>query len=76
MRGKTHWGGCDDTGLVGMACQHDHLLHLANVEQSGEKYVEFSGNQAIQTLHVYPTYLDNVIWKQILLRFFFDEMVA
>lgn len=39
IRGKTHRGGCDDTGLVGMACRHDHLLAFANVEKSGEKYV-------------------------------------
>lgn len=48
--GKTHWGGCDDTGLVGMACRHDHLLVFANVEQSGEKYVISRLNLATKRL--------------------------
>ncbi|KAH9807757.1 hypothetical protein DFH28DRAFT_1088776 [Melampsora americana] len=36
-RGKGHWGGCDETGLMGMACRHDHALRFANIRQSGEK---------------------------------------
>ncbi|EGF97248.1 uncharacterized protein MELLADRAFT_86337 [Melampsora larici-populina 98AG31] len=35
-RGNRHWGGCDETGLMGMACRHDHPLRFANIKQSGE----------------------------------------
>ncbi|KAH9812739.1 hypothetical protein DFH28DRAFT_1129505 [Melampsora americana] len=37
VRGKSHWSGCDDTGLLGMACRHDHVLQFINIVQSGEK---------------------------------------
>ncbi|KAH9823784.1 hypothetical protein DFH28DRAFT_1077705 [Melampsora americana] len=37
-RGKGHWGGCDETGLMVMVCRHDHPLRFANIIQSGEKY--------------------------------------
>jgi hypothetical protein len=37
VRGKSHWGGCDETGLFGMACRHDHTLKFINIVQSGEK---------------------------------------
>lgn len=36
-RGPTTWRGCDDTGLLGMACRHDHALAFVNIVQSGEK---------------------------------------
>lgn len=37
VRGKSHWGGCDETGIFGMGCRHDHTLRLINIVQSGEK---------------------------------------
>ncbi|KAH9807994.1 hypothetical protein DFH28DRAFT_885967, partial [Melampsora americana] len=37
IRGKSTWKGCDETGLIGMACRHDHVLKFANVVQSGER---------------------------------------
>ncbi|KAH9817296.1 hypothetical protein DFH28DRAFT_890180 [Melampsora americana] len=36
-RGRQTWRGCDETGLMGMACRHDHLLKFINIVQSGEK---------------------------------------
>lgn len=42
VRGKSNWGGCDDTGLLGMACRHDHCLRYINISQSGEKLVNHS----------------------------------
>ncbi|KAH9824273.1 hypothetical protein DFH28DRAFT_879361 [Melampsora americana] len=36
-RGKSHWGGCDETGLMAIVCRHDHPLRFANIVQSGEK---------------------------------------
>lgn len=36
-RGAATWKGCDETGLIGMACRHDHILRFVNVVQSGEK---------------------------------------
>lgn len=39
VRGKAHWTGCEESGLVGMACSHDHLLKVINVVASGEKSV-------------------------------------
>lgn len=38
VRGRSHWGGRDETGLFGMGCRHDHTLRIINVVQSGEKY--------------------------------------
>lgn len=38
-RGASTWKGCDETGLIGMACRHDHILRLVNVVKSGEKYI-------------------------------------
>ncbi|KAH9807273.1 hypothetical protein DFH28DRAFT_876624, partial [Melampsora americana] len=37
VRDKSHWSGNDDTGLLGMACRHDHVLQFVNIKQSGEK---------------------------------------
>lgn len=36
-RGGSTWKGCDETGLIGMACRHDHVLSFVNVVESGEK---------------------------------------
>ncbi|KAH9808173.1 hypothetical protein DFH28DRAFT_936433 [Melampsora americana] len=36
-RGRQTWRGCDETGLMGMACRHDHLLKFINLVQSGER---------------------------------------
>ncbi|KAH9809123.1 hypothetical protein DFH28DRAFT_934631 [Melampsora americana] len=36
-RGRQTWRGCDETGLMGMACCHDHLLKFINIVQSGER---------------------------------------
>ncbi|KAH9807729.1 hypothetical protein DFH28DRAFT_1088754 [Melampsora americana] len=36
-RGRQTWRGCDETGLMGMACRHDHLLKFINLVQTGEK---------------------------------------
>ncbi|KAH9808530.1 hypothetical protein DFH28DRAFT_909222, partial [Melampsora americana] len=37
VRDKNHWGGNYDTGVVGLACRHDHVLKFVNIVQSGEK---------------------------------------
>lgn len=37
VRGKQTWPGKDETGVVGMACCHDHIICLVNLVQSGEK---------------------------------------
>lgn len=39
VRNKTSWPSCDDSGLVGLACRHDHLLQFVNVEGTGERYM-------------------------------------
>ncbi|KAH9820229.1 hypothetical protein DFH28DRAFT_1080040 [Melampsora americana] len=31
------WRGCDETGSMGMTCQHDILLKFINIVQSGER---------------------------------------
>ncbi|KAH9818426.1 hypothetical protein DFH28DRAFT_888280, partial [Melampsora americana] len=36
-RGASTWKGCDDTGLIGMACRHDHIISYVNVVQTGER---------------------------------------
>ncbi|KAH9820113.1 hypothetical protein DFH28DRAFT_1121923 [Melampsora americana] len=36
-RGRQTWRGCDETGLMGMACRHDHLLKFINLVQTGER---------------------------------------
>lgn len=36
-RGRQTWRGCDETGLMGLACRHDHLLKFINIVQSGER---------------------------------------
>ncbi|KAH9809035.1 hypothetical protein DFH28DRAFT_1086991 [Melampsora americana] len=36
-RGVSTWKGCDETGLIGLVCRHDHVLKFVNVVQSGEK---------------------------------------
>ncbi|KAH9822318.1 hypothetical protein DFH28DRAFT_856777, partial [Melampsora americana] len=36
-RGHQTWRGCDETGLFGMACRHDHILKFINIVQSGER---------------------------------------
>ncbi|KAH9817361.1 hypothetical protein DFH28DRAFT_1124760 [Melampsora americana] len=38
-RGRQTWRGCDKTGLMGMACRHDHLLKFINLVQTGERRV-------------------------------------
>jgi len=38
-RSTSTWRACDDTGLLGMVCRHDHALKFINIVQSGEKYV-------------------------------------
>ncbi|KAH9820010.1 hypothetical protein DFH28DRAFT_1079905 [Melampsora americana] len=35
--GKHHFKAMDESGLIGMACRHDHLLKFINLVQSGEK---------------------------------------
>ncbi|KAH9820124.1 hypothetical protein DFH28DRAFT_883785, partial [Melampsora americana] len=37
VRGRSTWKGCDETGLIGLACRHDHVLKFLNVIQSGER---------------------------------------
>ncbi|KAH9817981.1 hypothetical protein DFH28DRAFT_1081037 [Melampsora americana] len=37
VRGGQTWRGCDETGLMGMACRHDVLLKFINIVQSGER---------------------------------------
>ncbi|EGG05304.1 uncharacterized protein MELLADRAFT_87955 [Melampsora larici-populina 98AG31] len=37
VRGAQTWSGCDETGLFGMACRHDHVLKFINIVQSGER---------------------------------------
>ncbi|EGG03615.1 uncharacterized protein MELLADRAFT_90015 [Melampsora larici-populina 98AG31] len=36
-RGKSYFQAMDDSGLIGMACRHDHVLQYINMIQSGEK---------------------------------------
>ncbi|KAH9811863.1 hypothetical protein DFH28DRAFT_1084730 [Melampsora americana] len=36
-RDASSWRGCEETGLIGMACRHDHMLKLVNFIRSGEK---------------------------------------
>ncbi|KAH9809376.1 hypothetical protein DFH28DRAFT_905506 [Melampsora americana] len=36
-RDASSWRGCEETGLIGLACRHDHMLKLVNVIRSGEK---------------------------------------
>jgi hypothetical protein len=37
QRGGSTWKAADETGLMGMACRHDHVLSFVNVIQSGER---------------------------------------
>ncbi|KAH9817036.1 hypothetical protein DFH28DRAFT_855953, partial [Melampsora americana] len=37
QRGGSTWKAADETGLIGMACRHDHVLSFVNVVQSGER---------------------------------------
>ncbi|KAH9810646.1 hypothetical protein DFH28DRAFT_932754 [Melampsora americana] len=37
-RGHQTWRGCDETGLFGMACRHDHILKFINIVKSGERF--------------------------------------
>ncbi|KAH9814031.1 hypothetical protein DFH28DRAFT_1083085 [Melampsora americana] len=37
IRGKRSFPGMDETGLVVMACRHDHIIRFVNLVQSGEK---------------------------------------
>ncbi|KAH9822566.1 hypothetical protein DFH28DRAFT_1181288 [Melampsora americana] len=39
VRGKSHWKGCDETGLMGMGCRHDQCLKFISIIQSGEKNI-------------------------------------
>ncbi|KAH9810725.1 hypothetical protein DFH28DRAFT_902224 [Melampsora americana] len=36
-RNASSWRGCEETGLIGMACRHDHMIKMVNVIRSGEK---------------------------------------
>ncbi|KAH9815164.1 hypothetical protein DFH28DRAFT_893208 [Melampsora americana] len=36
-RGKRYFESMDESGLIGMACRHDHVLQYINLIQSGEK---------------------------------------
>ncbi|KAH9821717.1 hypothetical protein DFH28DRAFT_882772, partial [Melampsora americana] len=36
-RRKSHWKGCDKTGLMGVGCRHDQCLMFISIIQSGEK---------------------------------------
>ncbi|KAH9807979.1 hypothetical protein DFH28DRAFT_1088460 [Melampsora americana] len=36
-RGKSYFQSMDESGLMGMACRHDHVLRYINLIQSGEK---------------------------------------
>ncbi|KAH9824279.1 hypothetical protein DFH28DRAFT_880053 [Melampsora americana] len=38
-RDASSWRACEETGLIGMACRHDHMLKLVNVIRCGEKWV-------------------------------------
>ncbi|KAH9809786.1 hypothetical protein DFH28DRAFT_904067 [Melampsora americana] len=37
VRGKSYFKSMDESGLIGMACRHDHVLRYINLIQSGEK---------------------------------------
>ncbi|KAH9813697.1 hypothetical protein DFH28DRAFT_1128352 [Melampsora americana] len=37
QQGGLTWKAADETGLIGMACRHDHVLSFVNVVQSGER---------------------------------------
>ncbi|KAH9816560.1 hypothetical protein DFH28DRAFT_891162 [Melampsora americana] len=37
VRGKSHWKGCNETGLMGMGCRHDQCLRFISIIQSGKK---------------------------------------
>ncbi|KAH9815179.1 hypothetical protein DFH28DRAFT_1082488 [Melampsora americana] len=39
-RGGQTWRGCDETGLMGIACRHDILLKFISIVQSGERRAE------------------------------------
>lgn len=49
VRGRQTWQGFDETGLMGMACRHDHLLKLINIVQTGERCV-------VQTSRIFLEY--------------------
>ncbi|EGG06234.1 uncharacterized protein MELLADRAFT_71976 [Melampsora larici-populina 98AG31] len=36
-RDGSSWRGSEETGLIGLACRHDHMLKIVNVIRSGEK---------------------------------------
>ncbi|KAH9820210.1 hypothetical protein DFH28DRAFT_886062 [Melampsora americana] len=36
-RNASSWKGCEETGLIGMVCRHDHMIKMVNVIRSGEK---------------------------------------
>ncbi|KAH9812856.1 hypothetical protein DFH28DRAFT_1129636 [Melampsora americana] len=36
-RDGSSWRGSEETGLVGLACRHDHMLKIVNVIRSGER---------------------------------------
>lgn len=40
VRDKRTWPGMDETGLMVMACRHDHIIKFVNLVQSGEKCVD------------------------------------
>ncbi|KAH9809040.1 hypothetical protein DFH28DRAFT_907067 [Melampsora americana] len=37
IRGRQTWRGFFETGLMGMACRHDHLIKFINIVQTGER---------------------------------------
>ncbi|KAH9810783.1 hypothetical protein DFH28DRAFT_932317 [Melampsora americana] len=36
-RNASSWKGSEETGLIGLACRHDHMIKMVNVIRSGEK---------------------------------------
>ncbi|EHS64870.1 uncharacterized protein PGTG_22533 [Puccinia graminis f. sp. tritici CRL 75-36-700-3] len=38
LQGSHTRKACDNTGIFGMACRHDQILRLINIERSGESY--------------------------------------
>ncbi|KAH9809933.1 hypothetical protein DFH28DRAFT_903808, partial [Melampsora americana] len=54
--GKSHWKGCNETGLMGMGCRHDQCLRFIGIIQSGKK-------GGLYFLNIYPLALLNWLLK-------------
>ncbi|KAH9807940.1 hypothetical protein DFH28DRAFT_1227737 [Melampsora americana] len=60
-RGKSTWDKCDDTGLFAAACRHDVPLAIANIYQSGKKYLDGWGLSDGKGLERDWSFLDSLI---------------